>query len=76
MAVHAAQMAVDDTARRAKSGTATADDVATARKKLTEAEAKFAEEKSAFEKVAARDDMPLPTRLEGIPGCRTSGGTP
>ena len=64
MAVHAAQMAVDDTARRAKSGTATADDVATARKKLTEAEAKFAEEKSAFEKVAARDDMPLPTRLE------------
>lgn len=63
-AVYAAQMALDDVARKAKAGSAPADDVAKARTKLNEAEAAFAAEQAALQKVAARDDMPLPTRLE------------
>ncbi len=63
-AVYAAQVALDDVARRARGGSATAEDVTSARTKLAEAEAKFAEERTAFAKVAERDDMPLPTRLE------------
>jgi HlyD family secretion protein len=63
-AVFAAQMTFDDIARRAKAGSATAGDITGARAKLTDAQAKFAEERSAFAKVAERDDMPLPSRLE------------
>lgn len=63
-AVFAAQVALDDVARKARGGSATADDVVGARTKLAEAEAKFAEERTAFTKVSERDDMPLPTRLE------------
>lgn len=63
-AVYIAQTALDDVARKARGGSATENDVAGARTKLTEAQAKFAEERSAFAKVAQRDDMPLPSRLE------------
>jgi HlyD family secretion protein len=57
-------MALDDLVRKAKTGSAPADDVAKARTKLSDAQAAFETEKAALEKVAARDDMPLPTRLE------------
>jgi len=63
-AVNAAQTALDDTARKARNGSATADDLSKARTALSDAQAKFANAKSAFAKVAAQDDMPLPTRLE------------
>ncbi len=63
-AVYAAQTAVDDVSRKAKAGSATAEDVAAARTKLSEAQAKLGEERTAAAKVAARDDMPLPSRLE------------
>lgn len=63
-AVFAAQMALDEVVRKAKAGSAPADDLAKARTKLADAQAAFATEKAALEKVMARDDMPLPTRLE------------
>ena len=63
-AVYTAQMALDDAVRNAKAGSGSAEDVTAARTKLSEARAKFEEEKKAFGTVAARDDMPLPTRLE------------
>ncbi len=63
-AVFSAQLALDDVVRKAKAGSAPADDVAKARTRLSDAQAAFATEKAALEKVAARDDMPLPTRLE------------
>jgi HlyD family secretion protein len=63
-AVYAAQTAIDETARKARSGSATADDVNKARTALSEAQAKFADAKAALAKVAAQDDMPLPSRLE------------
>lgn len=63
-AVYAAQIALDETARKARGGSATADDVNKARTALSEAQAKFANDKAALAKIAAQDDMPLPSRLE------------
>lgn len=62
--VYAAQTALDDTARKARAGTATADDLNAARKKLIEAQSKLAQERAALAQVAERADMPLPSRLE------------
>jgi HlyD family secretion protein len=63
-AVYSAQAAVDDLSRKVRAGSATADDLAGARKKLTDAQAKLSEDRSALAKVSEQDDMPLPSRLE------------
>ncbi len=63
-AVYSAQTSLDDIARRVRSGTSTADELNSARKMLAEAQSKLTEERAALAKVAARDDMPLPSRLE------------
>ncbi|MGA7115750.1 MAG: efflux RND transporter periplasmic adaptor subunit [Hyphomicrobium sp.] len=63
-AVYAAQTSLDDIARKVRGGTSTADELNSARKKLSEAQAKLTEERAALAKVSARADMPLPSRLE------------
>lgn len=63
-AVYSAQVSLDAVVRKARAGNLEAEELTRARSKLAEALAKQAEEKTALEKVAARDDMPLPTRLE------------
>jgi HlyD family secretion protein len=63
-AVYEAQTALDEAVRKSRTGSVTADDVTKARAALSDAQAKFAETRAAFERVVAGDDMPLPTRLE------------
>jgi len=63
-AVFAAQIAVDDIARKVRAGTDNADELADARTRLADARTKLADERAALAKVAEREDMPLPSRLE------------
>ncbi len=63
-ALFRARLALDDAARTAKAGQGGADAVTTARKAVTDAEQKFADERKNLETVSAKDGMPLPTRLE------------
>ncbi len=49
-AVYAAQLSVDEIAKKVRGGTSTADDLATARKKLEEAQVKLTEERARWQK--------------------------
>lgn len=62
--VFAALRGLDEVARKVRAGSANADDLAAARTKIADARAKLAEERAALAKVAANEDMPLPSRLE------------
>jgi HlyD family secretion protein len=63
-AVYGAQTALDETARKIRAGAAAAGELTSARTKLADAQAKLVSERAALAQVAARSDMPLPTRLE------------
>ncbi len=59
-----ARQALDDAYRSYRAGKSSADDVTAARTRLQEAIDKVASEQVALEKVVAKGDVPLPTRLE------------
>jgi HlyD family secretion protein len=61
---YAAQKALDKAYVESKSSGSGADALAAARDKLAAAEKKAADDKAAFEAIAAKPDMPLPTRME------------
>lgn len=62
--VFAAVTALDEVGRKVRAGSANADDLAAARTRISDAQAKLAEERAALAKVAGADGMPLPSRLE------------
>lgn len=59
-----AQTAYDDALRRSKSGGGDDSTVKAARDKLAEARKKVADDRAKIDKVLAKPDLPLPTRLE------------
>jgi HlyD family secretion protein len=63
-ALYAAQTEFDEVARKVRTGSGTAEEMNAARTKVAEAQTKLADERANYAKVAARDDMPLPSRLE------------
>lgn len=63
-ALFRARLAVDDAVHALRTGKGTADDVTSARTKLTAAQEKADTHRSALAKLVTKSDMPLPTRLE------------
>ncbi len=59
-----ARQSFDDAGRTFRAGKGSADDLAKARTQLTAAKDRVATERAALATVAAKADMPLPTRLE------------
>ncbi|MGF1649157.1 MAG: HlyD family secretion protein [Hyphomicrobiaceae bacterium] len=65
LALHAAKRARDRTFVNVTRGTATPSDLEAARTSVDEAKLSLTEKKEALATERAKDDMPLPTRLEG-----------
>lgn len=63
-ALFQARQSFDDTYRQSRSGKVTPEELTAARARLEAANEKFASEKAAYDRVAAKGDAPLPTRLE------------